>query len=92
MYVLIFLAKGKLPWKANTKAENKQYDRILKEKMMIDIKELCMNLPREFIIIMEYVRNMHYTATIDYDYIQYNFEQMLRTFDLVNDSIFDWHI
>jgi hypothetical protein len=36
MYVLIFLALGELPWKGKKKNDNKQYDRILKEKMMIE--------------------------------------------------------
>lgn len=36
MYVLIYLALGDLPWKGKKKTENKQYDRILKEKMMIE--------------------------------------------------------
>jgi hypothetical protein len=45
MYVLIYLAYGHLPWKGTHRNDHKQYDRILKEKMMIEPKELCNNLP-----------------------------------------------
>jgi hypothetical protein len=37
--------------------------------MMIEPKDLCNNLPWEFHIIMEYIRNMHYTADVDYEFI-----------------------
>ena len=41
--------------------------------MMIEPYQLCQKLPKEFHIIMEYVRNMHYTSDVDYDFIQENF-------------------
>ena len=40
---------------------------------------------------MEYVRNMHYTADVDYDFIEDNFLSILKTYNLKNDGIFDWH-
>ena len=41
--------------------------------MMTEPYVLCQSLPREFFIIMEYVKNMHYTADVDYDFIESNF-------------------
>lgn len=40
---------------------------------------------------MEYVRNMHYTADVDYDFITENLYNVLKTYNLKNDGIFDWH-
>lgn len=40
---------------------------------------------------MEYVRNMHYTVDVDYDFIRVNLYSILKTFNLKNDGIFDWH-
>ena len=59
---------------------------------MIDVKQLCYNMPKEFIIIMEYVRTMHYTTEVDYHFIEQNFQSLLHSYQHDNDGVFDWHI
>ena len=57
MYVMIYLLRGDLPWKGKKKNDPAYYDKILKDKMMTEPSKLCKGFPREFVIIMEYIRN-----------------------------------
>ena len=59
--------------------------------MVIEPKELCIGLPKEFFLIMEYVRNTHYSGDVDYDFIQDNLESIIYSKGSTNDKIFDWH-
>jgi hypothetical protein len=92
MYVLIYLAKGELPWQG-LKAKNK-HD---KNSMIMDSKSatpeslLCSNLPcnffyqflpstlctEEFLDVMLYVKNLEFEEKPNYEMIRGKFKQAL---------------
>ena len=41
--------------------------------------------------LSSYVRNMHFSTDVDYDFIKENLSNMLRNSGNKNDGIFDWH-
>lgn len=60
MYVLIYLAKGKLPWQGHTS------DNVKRLKRDIDITELCADLPKRFAFTVRYARGLSYDEEPDY--------------------------
>ena len=60
MYVLVFLAKGKLPWQGHPS------EVVGRLKRDIDISELCAGLPKRFAFTMRYARALRYDEEPDY--------------------------
>ncbi len=60
MYVLIFLAKGKLPWQGHASEE------VGHIKRSIDVSELCAGLPKRFAFTLRYARAMQYDEDPQY--------------------------
>lgn len=78
MYVLLYFLLGSLPWmgvRSNTKKE--KYDKIMEKKMTICISEVFTGLPKEFVELFKYVRNLEFEEIPDYAYIKRTFEQVL---------------
>lgn len=89
-YILIYLYKGKLPWKSiKTKDKKKKYDLIHKEKLKYTAEELCKGMPRQFAVFLDYVRTMDFAEKPPYN----SFKKMfLRLYDSqeYNDMLYDW--
>lgn len=69
-YVLVFLAKGRLPWqgiKAPTKKDKNDRIRQLKQQTTID--ELCTGLPTAFTILLTTARTLQFTETPPYEHL-----------------------
>lgn len=90
-YILIYLAKGSLPWQ-NLPAKNKEekYEKILDIKRKTTIEELCHNLPKKFNDYFNYVKNLAFKATPNYDYIKELFIEMLKEKGWEFNFIYDW--
>lgn len=70
-YMLIYLAKGSLPWQGlKKKTKENPMDKIGEKKMMIDLKQLCSELPNCFYEYINYSRNLQFTEKPDYDYLR----------------------
>ena len=70
-YLLVYLAKGKLPWqsmKSQTKEE--KYQQIMEKKKEITIEKLCSGLPREFIMYFRHVRSLGFEEEPCYDLLK----------------------
>lgn len=70
IYVLIYLAKGKLPWQSlpNPNKEDLQ-QLIYQSKVNTTVKQLCQGLPSEFIQIVEYIKGLEFETQPNYRYL-----------------------
>ncbi|KAH8061552.1 protein kinase [Aureococcus anophagefferens] len=90
-YVLMYLARGSLPWqglKADTKA--KKYERIKKRKMETSAATLCDGFAPEFRRYFEYCRSLRFDDRPDYDYLRKLFLDVYKREKFRDDNLFDW--
>ena len=90
-YILVYLAKGILPWqgqKAKTKKE--KYKIIMDKKLEFKPEMLCHGLPDEFRQFFEYIRGVQFTEKPDYSFLHGLFNKIMAKMDFVNDAVFDW--
>lgn len=70
-YMLVYLAKGSLPWQGlKKKTKDDPTDKIGDKKMMVDLKVLCAGLPDCFYDYINYTRNLQFTDKPDYEYLR----------------------
>ena len=70
-YMLVYLAKGSLPWQGlKKKTKDNPIDNIGKKKMSVDLKTLCEGLPRCFYEYINYTKNLQFNEKPDYDYLR----------------------
>jgi len=94
-YMLIYFAKGKLPWQGlNNKVQgmNGNIDhkkQIGKIKQTINVDILCSNLPKCFNKYLEYCNKLKFTETPDYDYLKNLFVKSSEEHKI--DIKFEWN-
>lgn len=91
-YMLVYFAKGHLPWqgmKIEDKAERNRM--IYKKKRTFSASALCDGLPTEFYDYIRYARMLRFTSRPDYDYLRSLFWSILQKNNEVNDCNFDWN-
>ena len=90
-YVIIYLAKGTLPW-ANIKSENKNelYNRIVESKKSTSHEFLCRDLPIQFEEYIRYVKGLGYEQEPDYRYLKNLFLISLQNTGGKMDFAYDW--
>ena len=70
-YMLIYLAKGKLPWEkipnAYGKIDKWKYVKVLKASILNH--ELCQGLPIEFLRLLEYAKSLMFEQKPNYEYL-----------------------
>lgn len=95
MYVLVYLAKGDLPWQG-LKAKNKheKNSMIMEAKMATPEALLCKNLPIEFYDVMIYVRALEFEEKPNYEMIRSKFKNVYNRIHInKKEEIFtDWQI
>lgn len=90
-YLLIYLAKGTLPWQgvaANNKKE--KYHRICDLKMATPIHTLCAGLPAAFPTYMKYVRELQFDERPNYSYLRRLFQVAFADGGFVWDGQLHW--
>ncbi|XP_037935671.1 casein kinase I-like [Teleopsis dalmanni] len=90
-YTAIYFAKGILPWqglKANSKKQ--KYEKIAEKKLSISVEQLCKELPDEFVIYLNYIRNLLYDEDPDYDYLLSLFKNLHKILNYKRDNHYDW--
>ena len=62
-YVLIYFAKGRLPWQGIKTGNNvkEKYKKIRDSKMKTTVQVLCEGLPSQFASYMNYVKKLNFT-------------------------------
>ena len=90
-YVIIYLAKGTLPW-ANIKSDNKNelYNRIIESKKATSTEFLCRDLPIQFEEYIRYVKGLGYEQEPDYRYLKNLFLICLQNTGGKMDFSYDW--
>ena len=86
-YLLIYFAKGKLPWqgfKINDKLAKRRY--IFEKKQSTSINSLCEGLPPEFSIFLESVRKLGFEETPYYT----NYKNLFRSALLKMGETYDY--
>ena len=70
-YIVIYLAKGTLPW-MNLYAEDKQvkYELIKQSKVNNSTRTLCFGLPEAFRLVLEHAKALKFEEKPNYDLIQ----------------------
>ena len=71
-YVLVYFAKGRLPWQPGLKAKSahKKYKLILDKKQEISIAQLCHGCPAQFAEYLSYCRSLKFDASPNVAYLR----------------------
>lgn len=76
-YILIYFAKGKLPWQSVPKVgtngitAKQRKERILEIKMSTKVSDLCKGLPFEFQQFLNYCHNLEFEEAPAYGYLRH---------------------
>jgi len=90
-YVMIYLLRGELPWQGTiAKSKEERNKKILEKKIKISSSELCDGFPLELEKYLDYVKNLEYTETPDYDMLRDLLMNIMKQNNLKYDYIFDW--
>ena len=71
LYILIYLAKGSLPWqklKANKRVD--KYEKIFEVKLVTSVEKVCEGLPGKMEELLHYVKLLEYEEIPDYQYFK----------------------
>ncbi|KAL1854360.1 hypothetical protein VTK73DRAFT_8767 [Phialemonium thermophilum] len=91
-YVLLYLARGSLPWQGLDAPSQDEKERRIKEMKTRSTGEmLCEGvLPREFGTYLDYVRSLPAGHKPDYTYLRKLFRRLFRTQGFQYDKVYDW--
>lgn len=90
-YVLIYLFHGVLPWQGIRVANKKQkYAKIREKKETISLRDLCKDMPSQFIDYFKYVRRLQFEDRPDYSFLRSLFRKALERRHFEDDGVFDW--
>jgi len=70
IYVLVFLYKGNLPWKSLNVSESEKNKKVGEMKMKLSSEEICKDMPEEFVLFLNYVKNLSFTQNPDYSFLK----------------------
>ena len=91
-YMLVFLAKGFIPWEKAEKIKEtrKKYFTALKIKKSLTSEQLCKGLPEEMAKYIDYCKELYFEQDPDYNYLRFLFITMLMKMKQNNDLKFCW--
>lgn len=70
-YLLVYLAKGKLPWQSmRSQTKEEKYQQIVQKKQEISVERLCTGLPKEFVQYFRHVKSLAFDEEPCYDYLK----------------------
>jgi len=86
-YMLVYFLRGSLPWQG---LEFGGLDLVVKSKQGTSIHDLCLGLPTELRIFLEYARSLSFNDKPDYGYLCGLFGKSSPRDGSENDFAFDW--
>ena len=89
-YILIYLYKGKLPWQGIKHKDKKERYRLIGEKKQaVSEEDLCMNMPKEFVVFLKYARNLDFDEKPHYSALKKMFIKLYESRNYKNDKL-EW--
>lgn len=90
-YVLIYFARGGLPWQGlRAQTKRQKYTRIMECKLHTDIDTLTRGLPAEFNTFLRYARELRFDDRPDYVYFRRILRDLFVRQGYHYDYVFDW--
>jgi serine/threonine protein kinase len=91
IYILIYFHRGSLLWQGVPgKTKEEKHKNISNKKCSITNEELCKEMPHEFLLLIQYIKNLEFKEKPNYKYIKYLFIKMLEDRKLIFDYKYDW--
>ena len=92
-YMMLYFIRGSLPWQGLKASKHKRRDQlVLEKKQTTSVAELCGDLPPEFAVYMNYVRDQHHKDKPDYGYLRKVLNDAFRRHQFEYGNVFDWTI
>lgn len=90
-YMLIYFMNGSLPWQGiDSPNKQEKYERIKEKKMKTQIESYCKNLPPEFTVFLNFVRNLMFDEKPDYMFLSKLFDDLFKKMGYARDFKYDW--
>ncbi|KID72415.1 Casein kinase I hhp1 [Metarhizium brunneum] len=90
-YVLLYFARGSLPWQGIKAATDKEkLERVKNYKKTLSVEELCSGLPEEFSTYINYTRSLGFQDKPNYAYLRRLFRRLFTSKGFNYDNVFDW--
>ena len=92
-YILLFLLKGELPWESisyDVNAKDKKR-KIYQLKKYYSLNVLYDDIPEEFKLFINYIKELKTKEEIDYNYCFNLFYAIFKKNNIINDGIFSWY-
>ena len=89
-YVMVFCAKGFLPWQKIKASDEEKILRVGKIKEDLTVNEVCQGMPLEFIEAFTYIKKLKFEDKVDYDYLKKLMIKFSEEEEFDIDNIFDW--
>lgn len=92
-YVLIYFAKGRLPWQGlgqGCLSKEDRYRLIEECKKNTSVEQLCQGLPKEFTLYLNHVKSLEFAEKPNYNYLYNLFTQLYKREGFVYDGVYDW--
>ncbi|TVY62751.1 Casein kinase I-like protein hhp1, partial [Lachnellula suecica] len=92
-YMMIYFARGSLPWQGLKAAtEDERNEHIKDKKINTSIEDLCGDFPKEFATYLKYVRDLGFDDQPDYSYLRKLLRDLFVRKGFQYDNVFDWTI
>ena len=90
-YVLIYFLRGCLPWQGlRVNKKEDRYKKILEKKKMVNSKELCIGLPNQFYLFVDYCRQLKFDEEPNYEYLKGLLIEIMNNNNFGFDYVYDW--
>lgn len=90
-YVLLYFARGSLPWQGLKASTDKEKNELIKEKKAgLSVDALCEGLPEEFATYITYTRSLGFKERPDYEYLRQLFRRLFAARGFEYDNVYDW--
>lgn len=92
-YILLYFARGSLPWQGlNANNKEEKFRLIMESKMSTPLDTLCQNIPEEFKKSLEYIKTLKFEEDPDYKMLNSLLVKIFQKNNLENDMLFDWKL
>jgi len=96
-YILLYCYNGKLPWQTNNmnsslSEQTEKLEFIKKTKREIQLIDLCKDMPYEFLIYMDYCKNLKYDEKPNYEYLRTLFLNLFKMKNFNIQDEYEWDI